>query len=245
MLPGEVSKATLDAVPDHCVAYCLAHHEPHSRRGRRDDLAPGGGEVDDEGARTCPPSPANRGAKGVGVPQAMSRGQHGLRLACKRLAVRRPGSCDPYGDGRRGCCDPHGCASAGGIRAPCDDDGCSAGTYAYSRASLHGGSGAATPADRQCQLVKAFRLAPPTHGGIWLPWTCGTRRRRVTGQRYALAFRRVKPTVRGSAGTRFWPVDEALPRGRVPRYVQAHRGSPPPSDQPRSTGRVTPLTFSA
>ena len=51
-------------------------------------------------------------------------------------AVRRPGCCDPCGDEPTGSSGRRGCACAGGNRAPCDGDGCSAGTYACSRASL-------------------------------------------------------------------------------------------------------------
>ena len=56
-------------------------------------------------------------------------------------AVRPRGSCGPCDGARPGSSDPHGCASAGGSRAPCDGGGCSAGTYACSRGSLHTGSG--------------------------------------------------------------------------------------------------------
>jgi hypothetical protein len=46
---------------------------------------------------------------------------------------RLPACCDPCADARTGSSVPHGCACAGGSRAPCDDDGCSAGTCACSR----------------------------------------------------------------------------------------------------------------
>jgi hypothetical protein len=56
-------------------------------------------------------------------------------------AVRPRGSCGPCGGATTGSCDRRGCASSGGSRAPCAGGGCSAGTYACSRASLHTGSG--------------------------------------------------------------------------------------------------------
>ena len=49
--------------------------------------------------------------------------------------LRRRGSCGPCGGGRTGWRGRRGCACAGGNRAPCAGDGCSAGTYACSRAS--------------------------------------------------------------------------------------------------------------
>ncbi len=50
--------------------------------------------------------------------------------------LTRPGGCDPCGDERKGSIDRRGCACADGSRASCDGAGCSAGTYACSRA-LH------------------------------------------------------------------------------------------------------------
>ena len=62
--------------------------------------------------------------------------KHGATRDRMRPPLRRRGCCDPCGDARTGSSDRRGCASAGGSRAPCDDDGCSAGTYACSRADL-------------------------------------------------------------------------------------------------------------
>jgi hypothetical protein len=149
VLPGQVSEASLHAIADGCVAHGLAHHEPHPRRFVTGTPGSRGDEVHDQGARPRSAASANRGAKGVGVPQPVGRRQHAAGL---RSGLRRPGSCDPCGGARPGCCDPRGCASGDGSRAPCGGDGCSAGTYACSRVSLHGGSGVATPADRQRQF---------------------------------------------------------------------------------------------
>ena len=52
----------------------------------------------------------------------------------KPRGLRQPGSCGPCGGARKGSRDQRGCACAGGNRAPCDGGGCSAGTYACSRA---------------------------------------------------------------------------------------------------------------
>ena len=119
-------------------------------------------------------------------------------------AVRRPGCCGPCGDAPTGSSGRRGCACAGGNRAPCDDDGCSAGTYACSRASLrcsfswvvHSTGGTRCVRRQSGRRTLALRPAPPTHARepVWVTesWTCGTRRHGVTGQRYARWRIRVK-----------------------------------------------------
>jgi hypothetical protein len=75
--------------------------------------------------------------------------------------LRRRGSCGPCDDGWRGSPGRHGCAFAGGNRAPCAGDGCSAGTYACSRIfPSFDGIGACHPGNR---YLRAFgRHRPPT-----------------------------------------------------------------------------------
>ena len=106
---------------------------------------------------------------------------------------------------------------------------------------------AATPgrdgsADARLSRI-AFRLAPPTHDMTrWVgcsSWTCGTGRHRVTEQRYALAIHRVKPAP-DPARVSLWMTACRGPSAAC--YVRRHRGSPPPSIQSRSAGRVTPAT---
>ena len=84
--------------------------------------------------------------------------------------LRQRGCCGPCDDGRTGWRDPHGCASAGGTRAPCDGDGCSAGTYACSRISPRSCWDVSTTgshdAERrqkapQHQALQLAQLAPP------------------------------------------------------------------------------------
>ena len=55
--------------------------------------------------------------------------------------LRPRDSCGPCGGARTGSPAPRGCACAAGSRAPCDDDGCSAGTSACSRALSDGVQG--------------------------------------------------------------------------------------------------------
>ena len=155
------------------------------------------------------------------------------------LAVRRRGSCGPCDDAKTEWSGRRGCACAGGNRAPCAGDGCSAGTYACSRASLsvvfrdvHTGGISSAP----------FGWHRPPTALQHPPWTCGTGRHQVTGQRYALRSGRVKPRASGTLGE---PVDEVLP-ARTRRLLRsAHRGSPPPADQPDHDPRVTHATVVA
>lgn len=136
---------------------------------------------------------------------SMSRCAAGsTRVVAGDAAVRRPGCCDPCGGVPTGSNGQRGCACAGGNRAPCGGGGCSAGTYAYSRASLrccfswivHSTGGTGAYDDHSERRTWALRPAPLTHarapGGTWESWTCGTRRHGVTGQRYARWRIRVK-----------------------------------------------------
>lgn len=66
----------------------------------------------------------------AGTPRQSSGGS--LMTAHQATSLRQRGCCGPCGDGRTGSRDRRGCASGDGSRAPCDDDGCSAGTYACS-----------------------------------------------------------------------------------------------------------------
>ena len=121
---------------------------------------------------------------------------------CSRL--RQRGGCDPCDGGTTGWSGRRGCASAGGSRGSCADGGCSAGTYACSRDSLHS-RGWAEKSDhrmaRWATLVDQHR-APTT---LWTsPRSVVDMRHRSTPvstcQRYALAVHRVN-----SASTVEWP----------------------------------------
>ena len=140
VLPGEVSESALHAVADHGVAHRLADHEADPRTGR-----PATGPPRQRGARPAVRLPDRRPARTACRKEAPSvrrwSGDSTCRPGAAGPAVRPRGSCGPCGGARTGSSDPRGCASAGGSRAPCDGGGCSAGTYACSRASLHAGSG--------------------------------------------------------------------------------------------------------
>jgi hypothetical protein len=116
------------------------------------------------------------------------------RTAHRSAGLRQRGCCGPCGDGRTGSRDPHGCASAGGTRAPCDGDGCSAGTYACSRISPRAACWNVTrDLSRPGRTTQDAARKPAAHSGLcswhnWhrLPaqqtppevrsWTCGTGR---------------------------------------------------------------------
>jgi hypothetical protein len=87
--------------------------------------------MDDERPGAGPFSVSDRGgvepARGEPVGPRQHRSGRTIRPRC---------SCDPCGGATRESRGPHGCASAGGSRAPCGGDGCSAGTCACSRACL-------------------------------------------------------------------------------------------------------------
>jgi len=106
--PGPVSSRLLVALSTFGVTTCTTTSGPPARRPRR---------------TACRKSAA-----------ALRRW---LAESTRWPGLRQRGSCDPCGDARTGSRDRRGCASAGGSRAPCAGDGCSAGTYACSRAHLH------------------------------------------------------------------------------------------------------------
>jgi hypothetical protein len=134
---------------------------------------------------------------------------------CQRAStargLRRPGSCDPSGDGSPGWRDRRGCASAVGTRASCDDDGCSAGTSACSRSTsrlwvclgkgppARPGRGAHCRTLTRCSSFGWHRASVEPCSSCQSDWqgegprTCGTGRRRMTAQRYAAANKPVKP----------------------------------------------------
>ena len=251
MLPGHVAKTTLHSIADDRVAHCLADHEAHSRSTH------GGAhwavlvrqveQVDHQRACSCPPAPACRGAERRGVPQPVGRGQHEGWLAWLDPAVRRPGSGGPCDGVPRGCCGRRGCACAGGSRAPCDDDGCSAGKYACSRVSLHGVSGeanaggSAMPLQPQCRLQPKSLSAGTAHPriadcsrGHAAPVDTG---RPPNGTRWLSTGSNPRPTGRRQ------PVDDILPGARRACYVQALRGSPTPAEIPSWTVTVTATTW--
>lgn len=151
MIPGQVSKTALHAVAHDGVADRLAHDEPDTCRSL--DL-PGirAVEVHDKRPRARSPTSCC-GAERVRIRQTMVRRQHRGSREDGGEAVRPRVPCDPCGDATRGWRGRRGCACAGGTRAPCGDDGCSAGTYACSRASLSVGcsglstGGSAPPSD--------------------------------------------------------------------------------------------------
>ena len=138
------------------------------------------------------------------------------------------------GRGRRGC------ACAGGNRAPCAGDGCSAGTYACSRASLsvvfrdvHTGGISSAPFGWH---------RPPT--ALQRP-SVDMRHRSTPGDRPTVraALRQGQTTAVRTGPAE--PVDEGLPAPPRRLLRSPHRGSPPPSDQPDHDPRVTPATVVA
>ena len=151
-------------------------------------------QVDHEGRRAGASPLAHRAAETVSGGEAVDSGEQ--RRVPRALAVRRPGSCGPCGDGPTGWRDRHGSACAGGSRAPCDGDGCSAGTYACSRLFLRRFRGMSTPHGVGAGLFRFNRHRPPARPPGGGSWTCGTRRRGATGQRYAAGEVGVKPTSR-------------------------------------------------
>ena len=142
------------------------------------------------------------------------------------LAVRRPGSCGPCDDGSTGWRDRRGSACAGGSRAPCDGDGCSAGTYACSRLFLRRFRGMSTP-----HGVGAGRSAG----------TARPRGRQVADRGHAAPVDRERPangTRRANGGSNprgaldRRPVDDVLLAALLRCYVRRLRGlSRPRSDQ--------------
>ena len=174
--PGVEVGASRDCGPQHCPPPCSlrTRHGPAGRprrvRGGRRGWSsrrggPGGWPDGSRHSR-----------------RADAPGQHS-RADPQRL--RRRACCDPCGGARTGWSGQRGCACAGGNRAPCDGDGCSAGTYACSRqlSPMQDQiviSGMPTPGARgEGQHFGWHR--PPTHdpGWGWTSWTCGTGRHRV------------------------------------------------------------------
>ena len=137
-------------------------------------------------------------------------------------SVRRPGGCGPCGDATPGWRGRRGCASADGNRASCDDDGCSAGTYACSRVCSPGVGGVTRPVLGP-GLGDSDRVGPRLSAGTAHP-------RRTTASR---SDERVLVVVRGHAA----PVDTgstaqryAVRRTRVkPGRLRpwSHRNRPP------------------
>ena len=240
MLPGQVSQSALHAVTGDGVPHGLADHEAHPRRLLRCRI---GRQMRDDGARTAAAATTDRLTERGTVGQAVSRGQHRADLG-RPAAVRRRGSCGPCGGARTRSRGRRGCACAGGNRAPCDGGGCSAGTYACSRGSLHG-------------VVRA--VAPGRSGGEPFGW-----HRAPTKDPLELSSARLHcrghaapvDTGRPSNGTRWQstgsnrrhrrglqPVDDGLPDARGSCYVRGSRGSPPAIFPPPSGSLVTAITL--
>ncbi len=99
--------------------------------------------MENHGSRACSPTPAYRVSERLARREPVGPRQHlgcpfvdqAVKRPGKEL-VRRPDGCGPCGGGTPEWRGRRGCASAGGNRAPCAGDGCSAGTYACSRDAL-------------------------------------------------------------------------------------------------------------
>ena len=149
--------------------------------------------------------------------------------------VRPPVPCGPCGAGSTGSSVRRGSACADGSRAPCDGDGCSAGTYACSRLFLRRVRGMSTPLRGQCWAqVRQLRPAPPTHAAAW--W-------RIVDVRHPSTWSD-RPTVRG--GERGGQTHDDPSRRclwmtscRTRRQVVTFRGSAI-SSKPRSHQRSQP-----
>ena len=151
--------------------------------------------------------------------------------------VRPPVPCGPCGGGSTGSSGRRGSACAGGSRAPCDGDGCSAGTYACSRLYLRRFRGMSTPLRGQCGRNCMIRPAPPTHAAAW--W-------RIVDVRHPSTWSD-RPTVRG--GGRGGQTHEPPPRPplwmtscRGPREVVTFRGPRSPRNRglPRDDSLLCP-----
>ena len=221
MLPGQVSKPALHSIADHGIADRFAHDEPSTSRSCSPVVHQ---EVDYQGARTRPAAfPSCLPEVFTGCEPVLP-GQQGRADSSE---LRRRACCGPCGGARTGWRGRRGCACAGGNRAPCGDDGCSAGRYACSRRSISdsGFRGLSTPSARGSAATSAGTAHPRPAPDAGLSWTCGTGRHRVTEQRYALGENRVKPT--------YWePVDEGLIGTLSACYVRTLQGSPPPRNRP-------------
>ena len=140
MLAAQVAQPALDPVADDGVADGRDHDEPDPH-GRSVALVTH--EVDDQEVAAAAASRADDLPEVTTVGEAMRRGEHGRGSRAGGRAARaqtarllRPLRRREDRMGAR-----RGCACAGGSRAPCDGDGCSAGTYACSRALSDGGQG--------------------------------------------------------------------------------------------------------
>lgn len=217
MLPGQVSKSALHTIASDGIADRLADHEADQGR----IVAVGHQQVCDEGPRPRSPTRSDRGPEGRARRESMRlRQQVPVRSGSDALGqlgpVRQPGSCGPCGDARTGWRVRRGSACADGSRAPCGGDGCSADKYACSRALSDVGPS-------PCDLAKVYASTPAPSkmrvaaglASVWpRSWTCGgTRRHRVTGQRYALRFDRVKPWDASAASLSHGTSDEPAEGG--------------------------------
>ena len=154
------------------------------------------------------------------------------------LAVRRPGSCGPCADGSTGWRDRHGSACAGGSRAPCDGDGCSAGTYACSRLFLRRFRGMSTPhgvsAGRSTGTARprGRRVADRGHAAP------------VDWERPANGTRRAKWGSNPRAAPAGRPVDDVLLHASPRCYVRGLRGPSRPRSDHRPARHVIWVTDS-
>ena len=222
MFPGQVPKSSLHTVSRGGVADGFPDREPHLRR--RPCGVPVHPQVDHEGRRTGASPLTHRAAEAISGGEAVSSGEQ--RRVPRALAVRRPGSCGPCGDGPTGWRDRHGSACAGGSRAPCDGDGCSAGTYACSRLFLRRFRGMSTPhgvgAGRSTGTARP-RSRQVADRGHAAP---------VDGERPANGTRRANGGSNPRAACTGRPVDDILLHASTGGYVRDLRGpSRPRFDQ--------------
>ena len=196
-------------------------------------------DVDDQEVAAAASARADHQPEVTTAGEPMGRGKHGrgARAGVEPRGLRPPGSCGPCGDVRTGCCARHGCACAAGIRAPCGGGGCSAGTYACSRALSDGGQGrsrrrrpdrplATDSAGRGSVKGSGLRPAPPTHAPVERP-------RDEPGRSVDMRH----PSTPGDRGT----VRAASPRRQI--ATGAWTGGPvgcgyPPYDGSPATGSV-------
>ena len=240
-LPAQVAEPALHPVADDGVADGLDRPRSPTRAGRPGRLVGAAGARRGCRCRCAGPRATTR-RRSATAGEPMRRGQHGRGTAGRAAGLRRPGSCGPCGDARTGWCARHGCACAAGIRAPCGGGGCSAGTYACSRALSDGGQGRSRRRSARSPVGVGRRWSrlgsdrgfgrhrPPTRrraaSGRPAAWTCGTRRHRVTEERYARRLRRgqiatgrrpARPAACGYAGPDAGSPSPRASRRRRPR----------------------------
>ena len=190
-------------------------------------------DMDDQEVAAAASARADHQSEVTTAGEPMGRGKHGRgsRAGVEPRGLRPPVSCGPCGDVRTGCCARHGCACAAGIRAPCGGGGCSAGTYACSRALSDGGQGrsrrrrpdrplATDSAGRGSVKGSGLRPAPPTHAPVERP-------RDEPGRSVDMRH----PSTPGDRGT----VRAASPRRQI--ATGAWTGGPAAVDIHRTTGR--------